>query len=868
MTGEKHASTSLSMGRRSFLKWAGALGGAAALGSSSLLTACSQASSDGTASAATGNFIANSAAALSEGLPYGADKVVPTICTCGDACGPNHVGQAYVKDGNIVYYEGCPDAPNKGRLCARGMAGMSIINNPNRIKYPMKRTNEKGVEGEFERISWDEAYDTIVDHLEKAIKEEGPHTISTVVYHHGNMMLYGFNQAFSKIWGTDSAYAPGGCFSDLQVGEATTLGDSYHWLAGDPQHSKCIISWGENDAVAKPSEWGFTLRDAQVNEGAKLIQIEPRISSTTEKADLYLPVRPGTDAYLALAMANVIINEGLEDKEFIKNHTYGYEEFKELVQRYDPETVEKITWTPADRIREAARIYATNKPAMILIGRGGNQTGGRSNSGWLMSRAIECLIGLTGNAGVKGTGLSTETSIQPTNTLWFNWPMRVIPNGHASSAEALIKRDPAYPAEGVWGAAERLIEREPWGYRVWIGNINPAGSSGNTKILDEALKKLDLVVVNNRLNHWTGSGYADILIPICTWPEMYITSCDYEEMLMSAPAIDPMFESVSDFEFYKELSKRLANRLGLDEEKAWPWKDDKDWMDWYIHGNDNMVVNEIKKRIEQGYEQFNDWADIDVDKVIASPHGFPNPFYSGLDDYVPYLAKYYPTAPEGTDPNSVFFPTAAGGDYKGDGKLLFRCDWINERSGGILPAMPIPEEPYDSWYKDGNPIESGNWEESDAVKNGYDLVACGKAHTHWGFLSFNQDKDGGPASSQLREAFLSASVPTVEMNPKDAEKRGLKDGDRVDVSSQEGTMDNLYLVVTERAMPGVIVPPCHWGKNQCAIYPYSQSLRQVPIDKRLNINPGAVGEWAVGAGAMGGQNVQSAVLCKVTKHEG
>lgn len=867
MAAEQMQPGTTSLERRSFLKWAGALGGAAALSGTSLLTGCKSELSN-TGESAEAASIGNSQAALSDGLPYGADKIVPTICTCGDACGPNHVGQAYVKDGNVVYYEGCPDAPNKGRLCARGMAGMSIINNPNRIKYPMRRTNEKGVEGEFERISWDEAYDTIVEALAKAIEEEGPHTIANVVYHHGNMMLYGFCKAFAKIWSTDSTYAPGGCFSDLQIGEAATLGDSYHWLQGDPQQSKVILSWGENDAVAKPSEYGFALREAQVEHGAYWIQVEPRVSVTTEKSDLYLPVRPGADAYLALAMCNVIIEEGLEDKQFIADHTFGYEEFKELVKKYDPETVEKITWCPADRIREAARIYATNKPGMILIGRGGNQTGGRSNAGWLMSRAIECLIGLTGNAGMKGAGLSTETSIQPTNGLWFNWPVDVMPTGQAASVDALIERDPNYPEGGVWGSAERLVEREPWGYRIWMGNINPAGSAGNTEVIDEALKKLDLVVVNNRLNHWTGSGYADILIPICTWPEMYVTSVDYEEMLMTEPAIDPMFESVSDFEYYKQLSRRLAKRLGLDEQKAWPWETDLDWMEWYVHGKDNMVDAEIKKRIDQGYDKFKEWENITVEKVIASHHGFPNPFYSGLDDYVPYLAKHYPHAPEGTDPESVFFPTYPGGEYTGDGRLLFRCDWLSERSGGKLPAMPVPEEPYDSWYADGNPIESGNWEESEAVKAGYNLVACGKAHTHWGFLSFNQDKDGGPASMQLREAFLTADRPCVEINPRDARERGLSDGDAVTVESQEGKMENLTLVVSERAMPGVIVPPCHWGKNQCAIYPYSQSLRQLTQEERLGLNPRAVGEWAGKPGGIGGQNVQSAVLCKVYKYEG
>ena len=166
--------------------------------------------------------------------------------------------------------------------------------------------------------------------------------------------------------------------------------------------------------MAKPTEWSESYWKGIREHGAKFIRVEPRMSEMGEKADLFLPVRPGTDAYLALAMCNVIITEGLQDQEFIDRYTYGYDEFKELVERYTPEEVENICWTPADRIREAARLYAGTKKALLCVGRGGNQTGGdRSDSGWLASRAILCLIGLTGNVGQKGNGFSTEASLQP-----------------------------------------------------------------------------------------------------------------------------------------------------------------------------------------------------------------------------------------------------------------------------------------------------------------------------------------------------------------------------------------------------------------------------------------------------------------------
>ena len=857
-----------SIGRRTFVKWAGALGGSAALASSPLLRHVEPSFADTTDD---GGFVGNTSAALElgpTGLPYGADKVVPTLCTCGDVCGMLHMGQAYVKDGKIVYYEGCDAAENHGKLCPRGMSGMSVINSPNRIKYPMRRTNEKGVEGEFERISWDEAYDILTDAIVEAIEEEGPHTCSLASYHQGNFMVGGEYAAFCKIWGMDATYGPGGCFSDLQIGEQATMGDSYHTLLEDPYESEVILIWGENDAVAKPTEWSESYWKGIREHGAKFIHVEPRMSEMGEKADLFLPVRPGTDAYLALAMCNVIITEGLQDQEFIDRYTYGYDEFKELVERYTPEEVEKICWTPADRIREAARLYAGTKKALLCVGRGGNQTGGdRSNSGWLASRAILCLIGLTGNVGQKGNGFSTEASLQPSSCLYWHWPCTMVAFAPSGPATPLVERDPQFTQGGTWGGAKRLINREPYGYRVYMCSHNPASSTGNAAQMDEALKKIPMVVVLNRLAHWTGSAYADLLIPICSWAEMYNWRLDWQEQVITEPAIEPLFESKSDFTFLKELSYKLAEKMGLDTAQSWPWADEQEYLKMFI--NNDTLAAEIDRRVAEGREEFAEWKDCTVQKMIDTPMGMPNPFYAGLDDFVPFKAKDYPAqAPADMDPEELFFPTAAGGDYPGDGKILFRCDWLAERSGGVLPVMPVPEEPYDSWYAEGNPIESGNWEPSQAVKDGFDLVACGKGHRHWQFISFNQDKDGGPASRWLREAFQTASAPCVEMNPTDAAERGLADGDLVTVESLYGKQEGVQLIVTERCMPRTIVPPCHWGKQQNAIYPWAQSLDQLDEQYKTSLNPGAVGEWGLVTTSIGGQNVQSAVLCKVYAYEG
>ena len=869
MAIEQEHTASPSIERRSFLKWAGALGGAATLSSTSLLVACSSEKQGQESNPkAPKDFVGNTDAAISDGLPYGADKIVPTICTCGDVCGMVHTANAYVKDGAIVYYEGnAINGNNKGHLCPRGMTGLEIINSPNRIKYPMRRTNEKGVQGEFERITWDEAIDTITDAMVTAIKESGPHTVAcgTASAHPGNQMMEVGGAVMRKLFNFDTGTGAGGCWNDLKIGPVSTLGDMYHALEHDPLHSKLIIFWGDNSAMAKPQEWGDSWAQAKFEAGTKIIDIESRMSETSEKADLYIPVRPGTDSYVALAMANVIINEGLQDQDFIDKYTVGYEDFKNLALKYTPELVEKIAWAPAEKVREAARLYATMKPAMIEIGRGGNQTGGaNSDAGWMMGRAITCLMPLGGQLGVKGSGLSLEASVGAFNGNIFHWQMGKTYSAPTNRVKPLFETDQK-GASGVWGTSEVLYNRTPYGYRVYMTNGNGGGSFGDYEKVAEAFKQMDLVVMHNRIVNWAGSAFADILLPACSWAEEYVWRPDWEYSGVSVPAIEPMFECKNDLDIYREVAISLANKLdlGLSDEEVWPWSTDKDFMAQILCNDD--IKGAFQKCVDEGKEKFAPFVDGDIDFIASQAFGVPNPYYAGQEDFVPYRAKLYVNngAPE-DDPESLWFPTEGG-----DGKALFRADFLSTASNGVLPALPIPCEPEDSYYAEGNPIESGNWEYSDAVKNGYTFVAVGKAHQHWQFLSFNQDMDGGPGSRLLREAFETASKPSCMLNPVDAEKIGVKAGDVVTIETQYGKMENINVILTQTVMPSTVVPPVHWSPVQTKIYPYSLSLSRLDPSVRGAVLPPVIGPFSDGKSTKrttgGAQNCQSGVLCKVYK---
>lgn len=855
--------------RRSFLKWSAAVGGSAAA-SGALLTGCAtEAGQTSDENAVANGYAGNTAAAISDGLPYGADKVVPVLCGCGDVCGNPHTANCYVKDGAIVHYEGCAEGYCKGHLCARGISGFELINSPDRIMYPMRRTNEKGIEGEFERISWDDAINEITDYMATAIKEEGPHTIVIGNSHVANKNTSSSVSRMVKLFKFDS-FNNGGCYSDLMMGPTPTLGDYYHCLEEDPSYSKVQIHWGENCAVGKPQEWSDSFFKAKEEHGSTIVVIEPRFTPSAARADIFCPLRPGTDAYVALAMANVIITEGLEDKEFIEKHTYGYEEFKELALKYTPELVEEIAWAPADTVRQIARLYATQKPAMLEVGRGGNQVGGAtSNAGWLMSRAITCLIGLTGNAGMKGGGFSMEASAGTADGLSFHWPTST--TSATVACEPVIERTQGSDGN-AWGRDDHLFKREPYGTRVYITTHNIASCFGDQDMVAEALKKLDCIVILGRTANWTASAFADYILPVCSWAECYMRRFDWENIMYTAPAIDKMYESKSDPDIFRELALSLYKKLDcvreFTDDEVWPYKDDYEFTSAYLASE--ALKRGYEDAVADGFDQYADYIGMTLDEAVTCTKGLPNPFYAGRPDFVPYLAKHYRSnglVPDDVPDDEVFFPTYDGNGGS-TGRLLFKVDWLGELHESC-PALPVPEEPFDRWYASGNPIETGDWEPSDAVKAGYDLISVGKAHQHWQFLSFNQTWDGGNVSRLLRESFENCNEPCVELNPADALNRGLHAGDYVTVESQYGSMEHIKLVTTQTVMPGTIVPPYHWGNIQNKIYPHTLSFAQLNDDQRKALNPLPVGPFASPNSivTVGGQGNQSAVLCKIYKSE-
>lgn len=753
------------------------------------------------------------------GLPYNADKAVPTICCCGDTCGMNHLGQAYVKDGAIVYYDGCKEAPNKGALCARGAAGLDIINDPDRIKYPMKRTNAKGETGEFTRISWDEAFNIIATGVAKAIRETGPHTVNIAMGHPGDFAFSAAAPALAIRFGFDTASGPTGCNSDQILGGWITLGDYYHFHATDIDNTRLILLWGENTVLTHPLEWA-EMRKSQEKHGTKIVVIDPRFSETAEKADLYLPLRPGTDSALALGMANVIITEGLADEAFIARHTTGYEEYKKLALLYPPEKVEEITWCPADRIREAARLYATTKPALIQMGRGGNYSAGTgSNAGWLASRGASCLIGLCGQAGVSGSGYSCEASPPTAHSGFMHFPLITF-FGPIVGKPLVTRTVP--PPKGVWEGTERLYYGRPYGYQVFWTHLNAAASCNDQDKACEAFAKIPLMIMQNRLINWTGSQFADLLLPSCTWAEKWCLRLSWEGLLVTEPAIEPMFESKPDTDIFRGAALAIAGMLGLSasEQEIYPF------------ANQESLVNALVKSTAPGWT---------AREAAKHPEGIrPKEWYALQKGFVPYRAKHYVENP--VDPEAIYFPTQGG-----TGRLEFNSPWLKESLN--LPELPIPDEPMESPQ-----LTPEIWKD-------FPFISHTRVSSFWQFLNFNQAADGGPAATVLRETFKEAREPLIRISPAAGAKLSLNEGDIVWVESQHGKF-KAKLQFSRRLPNWMVVTPKQWAATQNRITPVGLSLAPSIVGALKNVGPYPTVPIAL---PMGGQPIHAGILCKVYK---
>src|SRR3989304_1173564 len=287
-----------------------------------------------------------------------ADRIVHSVCqTCHCECG----GLVHVKDGRVIKIEGDPDHPqNEGHLCPKGTAFVQLLYHPDRLKYPMKRAGAKG-EGKWQRISWDEALDTIAAEFKRVKEKYGPMAVAWNwgEGERGNIIC---NLALLAALGSPNSIHTDGhyCLQPQIIAERLTYGTSITWEWGpDYKNSKCILLWGANPVACHPARAKDIMRGIDDN-GAQLIVVDPRFIDMAAKADVWLQVRPATDDALALGMINYIIENKLYDADFVENWCHGFAELKARAREYPLNRVAEITWVPEEEIRRAAHTKPTS----------------------------------------------------------------------------------------------------------------------------------------------------------------------------------------------------------------------------------------------------------------------------------------------------------------------------------------------------------------------------------------------------------------------------------------------------------------------------------------------------------------------------
>ena len=327
-------------------------------------------------------------------------EIVYSTCkSCHGGCGVKLTKE----DGVIVKIEGNYDSLTKGTMCSKGLSSIQHIDNPYRIKYPMKQVGKKG-EGKWKRISWDEALETISAKMRDAIDNYGGHTIAVS---QGTGRGYNrYTMRMARSLGSGNAITPGYvCHSPrlglyaLVTGYGRLYCDYHGWGGEFP---KTQIMWAKqleiSSADSEMCYWFMRSLDYVKN----LIIIDPRASAYATRASLWIQPRPGTDCALALGMMNVIIEEELWDKEFVDNWTFGFDELRERVKDFTPEKVSGICWIPKEDVITAARMWAIDTPGTIQVG---SSLERQANCGHTL-RAITCLMGLAGNIERPGSMVS------------------------------------------------------------------------------------------------------------------------------------------------------------------------------------------------------------------------------------------------------------------------------------------------------------------------------------------------------------------------------------------------------------------------------------------------------------------------------
>jgi len=674
---------------------------------------------------------------------------------CASHCGGACLLKAHVKDGVITRIETDDGEEPQLRGCLRGRAYRQRVYAPDRLLYPLRRIGSRG-EGQFERVSWDEALDTTAGQLTRVRDTYGPASIILAQMTGDVCSLNNFGcldrllclaGGYTSPWGVTSFHA--GVYASL-VSYGT-------WHASNTRddllNSKLIIMWGWDpvSAITGPNTCWFLARAREA--GTEIVCVDPRhTDSAATFARQWIPIRPGTDTAMLIAMAHVMIAEDLYDHRFVETYTTGFDRYLRYVLGSEdgvpktPSWAEAITGVPAGVIAALARRYAATRPAALMTG----IAPGRTAYGEQFHRAAIALAAMTGNVGIHGgdAGARAWESVMggypyPVSSMTSAIPRAANPveQGYPRKKGPLFSREPRVHFSRL---ADAIIQGRAGGYpydykALVVAQCNYLVQFPHTNKIAEALRRLDFMVVEEQFMTPTAR-FADIVLPVATYMERDDITPGVGTAYVGAvnQVIRPRGESRPPW----RIAADLADRMGIDG--------------YLERGEQELLAERAALNGVPDYEQFRQTG------VYRIPLSGP---YVAFKDQI-------------DDPENHPFATPSG-------KIeIYSQQWADLNIAG-LSAVPSYLEP---WEGPGDPL---------AAKYPLQLIT-----THFKRRALSQF-DNVPWLCELQEQ-------AVVINARDAADRGIRDGDKVRVFNDRGEI-LIAARVTERIMPGVVdVPHGAW----------------------------------------------------------
>ncbi len=711
-------------------------------------------------------------------------KLIPTLCEmCVNKC----AAIARVEDGVVTKLDPNPMFPkSRNMLCPRGNAGIQALYDPDRLKYPMIRTGEKG-EGKFKRVTWDEAFKYIAEKTTKILDEEKDNRSSFLFCAGEGMAEHTFKQFYGAFGSSNWLNHASLCLQTVVSGYGVTLGA---YPQSDLENAEYVIMAGANRAEAIVTPDTMDIFKRTKGRGAKMICVDPRFTNTAAKSDMWLAIKPGTDLAFVLALTYVVLTEELYNKEYVAENFNGFEEYSKhvVISGYTPAWAEPITGIRAKDITKIAREFMAHAPKSIYYP-GRRST--FSKNDFQLRRAMAIFQALGGGIDCKGglifgdkVKLQKHAGLEP---LYDRAEGRAVDKKKdAKQGEAGYSDCAVVSGGGSWIAwRNRFIEgRMPYNVRgMFIYKHNPMLNMPNVEKTKEMLKKMELVVAIDTMPSDTVM-YADVVLPECTYLERtdpVKTFAGVEPSIAQRnKVIDPLFESKPVIEIMRGLTEELVKPMfevtkKHDEEvqaelATLAKSEDNATAGQTAEEKEAEVFAEfdIRKPFEHDQEHINE-------EAVKKYHGAAESlkkygvFYPKMDQYYKKISdnvhQYYPE-------KEKFYSTKGGKPSTRSKKV--ECNLPNLAKKGIDP-MPIWKDEYNF-----------------TVPHGKFKLLTGR------HAQFTQS--GTANNSVLRDLIMENYI---WINKRIAKEKGIEFGDMIEVSSSVGKT-RLKAYPTEKVGPHTV----------------------------------------------------------------